>query len=177
MEKLSGKKILIVVGKRNYNEQEFEHLYHLFQEEGAIVEVASQQTDKIMGRLEGFVVPHLLIKDAKPQDYDAIVLIGGYGAYAFLWDDAELHELLRQAHQLNKLIAAASVSAVTLANAGILQGRKATVYPDYNAAVILAEKGVHHVYQNVVVDDNIITSNHPRKAKQLGEAIVNKLVK
>lgn len=175
MEKLTGKKILIVVGKRNYNEQEFEHLYQLFQEQGAMVEVASQETGKIMGRLEGFIVPHLLIKDAKSQNYDAIVLIGGYGAYAFLWDDVQLHELLRQAHQLNKLIAAASLSSVTLANAGILQGRKATVYPDYNAAVILAEKGAHHVYQSIVVDDNIITSNHPRKVKQLGEAIMNKL--
>ncbi len=164
----------MVVGKRNYNEQEFDHLYHLFQEEGAVVELASQEIGKIPGRLEGYLVPHLLIKDARPQDYDAIVLIGGYGAYAFLWDDEQLHELLRQAHQLNKLIAAASISAVALANAGLLQGRKATVYPDYNAAVILEEKGARHVYQSIVVDDNIITSNHPRKVKQLGETIVNK---
>jgi protease I len=172
MGRLTGKKILMVVGEKNYNEQEYEHLHELFLEEGAVVAIASQGTGKALGRLGGYVVPQLSIAEAKSQDYDAIVLIGGYGAYAFLWDNIQLHELLREAQQLNKLLVAASVSAVTLANAGLLQGKNATVYPDYNAAVILSEKGANHVYQSVVVDDNIITSNHPRKVKQLGETIV-----
>lgn len=175
MGQLTGKKILMVVGEKNYNEQEFEHLHDLFQENGAVVEVASQGTAKALGRLGGYAVPHLAISEAKAQNYDAIVLIGGYGAYTSLWDDVQLHELLRQAQQLNKLLVAASVAAVTLANAGLLQGKNATVYPDYNAAVILTEKGANHVYQSVVVDDNIITSNHPRKVKQLGDTIMAKL--
>ena len=96
MGQLTGKKILMVVGEKNYNEQEFEHLHDLFQENGAVVEVASQGTAKALGRLGGYAVPHLAISEAKAQNYDALVLIGGYGAYTFLWDDVQLHELLRQ---------------------------------------------------------------------------------
>ena len=42
---------------------------------------------------------------------------------------------------------------------------------------ICMEKGVNHVYESVVVDDNIITSCHPRKIQQLGETIISNPVK
>jgi protease I len=125
--------------------------------------------------LEGYVVPHLTIAEVKVENFDAFILIGGYGAYLYLWDDEDLQKIIQQANEQHKLIAAASTATVALANAGILNGKKATVYPDYNAAVILQEKGAIHVYEDIITDDNIITSNHPQHAVQLGEAIISKL--
>lgn len=176
MARLAGKQILLVVGQRNYNNQEFDYLNDFFAREGAVVSVASPKPEKAVGRLEGYVIPHLTIAEANAADYDAIVLIGGYGAYTYLWDDPDVHQLLQKANSLHKIVVGASVAAVALANAGILADKKATVYPDYNGAVILGEKGANHVYENVVVDDNIITSNHPKKVEELGEVITEKLI-
>lgn len=175
MSQLNGKHVLLVVGQRNYEDSEFEYLYQHFMESGAVVTVASQKTEKALGRLRGYTVPHLTLIEAKPENFDAVVLIGGYGAYVFLWDDPPLHQLLQQFNDAHKIIAAASSSVVALANAGILKGKKATSYPDYNAAVILKEKGADHVYENVVIDDNMITSNHPRALEEFGETIKSKL--
>jgi protease I len=175
MGRLSGKQILLIVAQKNYNEEEYSYLDNLFIEEGAVVAVASHSMDKALGRLDGYVVPHLTIADAETKNYDAIVLIGGYGAYTSLWDDADLHRILKEANSGHKLIAAASVSPVALANADLLQGKKATVYPDYNAAVILQQKGAVHVHDKVVVDDNIITSNQPRWINEFAEMIISKL--
>jgi len=175
MGRLSGKQILIIVGQKNYNEDEFNYLNDLFLREGAVVTVASQLLEKAMARLEGYTVPHLTIAEVDPASYDAVVLVGGYGAYVYLWNDEATHRLLQEANNQHKIIAAASVAPVALANAGILQGKKATTFPDYNAAVILEEKGAIHVYEDVVTDDNIITSNHPRNVEEFGKVIISKL--
>ena len=175
MGRLSGKQVLMILGQKNYNEEEVNYLHDLFLQEGAVVSVCTPQPEKAVGRLEGYTVPHLTIAEADPTGYDGIVLIGGYGAYTDLWNDEATHRLLQEADQQKKLIAAASVAPVALANAGILQGRKATTFPDYNAAVILEQKGAIHVYEDVVTDDNIVTSNHPRKVKELGKIIVSKI--
>ncbi len=175
MGRLSGKQILLVIGQKNYNEDEFNYLHDLFLQEGAVVSVASPLPEKAIARLEGYTVPHLTIAEADPAGYDAVILIGGYGAYTDLWNDDATHRLLQGASAGNKLIAAASVAPVALANAGILQGKKATTFPDYNAAVILEQKGAIHVYEDVVADDNIITSNHPRNVEEFGKAIISKL--
>ena len=175
MNRISGKKALIVIGQKNYDDTEFEHLRDLLTDNGAVVTVTSSMSEKALGRLEGYTVPHMTIQEADPKDYDVLILIGGYGAYVYLWDDENLHQLINKANKLKKTIAAASVAPVALANAGILSGKKATVYPDYNAAVVMLEKGVNHVYEGVVIDDNIITSNHAKKVGEFGEAIISNL--
>ncbi len=175
MGRLSGKQILVVVGQKNYNDEEFNYLNELFLEEGASVSVAAPTQEKALGRLEGFVVPHLAIADAAAADYDAAVLIGGYGAFLSLWDDTALHTLLKAMAAEGKLVAACSLAGVTLANAGLLQGKRATVFPDYNSILLLKQKGADYVNEDVVSVDNIITSNHPRHKAVLAEAVISKL--
>ncbi|MFZ0390774.1 MAG: DJ-1/PfpI family protein [Calditrichia bacterium] len=175
MGSLAGKKILVVVGQRNYNFREFDYLSNQLSEAGALVSVASNSLDRALGRLEGFVVPDLAIADAPVEDFDAVVVVGGYGAYMFLWHDKALHTLLQKASQAGKIIAGASVAAAALASAGILKGKKATVYPDYKANVIFMENGVEYIHEHVVVSDNIITSSDPRHVAEFTEKITEKL--
>ncbi len=175
MGQLSGKNILIVVGQTNYNEQEFNHLYQTLPEAGARVWVAAPRMEKALGRLEGYAVPDLTIEQARPEDYDAVVLVGGYGAFTDLWDNETLHQFLQQFHQTGKPIVACSVAPAVLAKAGILSGKKATTYPDYKAGVIFQNENVIHVYESVVEDDNIITTNHPREINQVVERLMTKL--
>jgi putative intracellular protease/amidase len=101
--------------------------------------------------------------------------VGGYGARVFLWDDEKTHELLRRQASSGKLVAAISTAPVALANAGILENKKATVYPDYVSALVMEDHGVEHVYDNVSVDGNIITASDTRFVEKFAEAIIEKL--
>lgn len=177
MDRLDGKQILMIVGQKNYNEEEFDYLFQRLESEGADVFVASNQLEQALGRLEGSVTPDEAIEEVDPAEYDALVLIGGYAARLFLWDDEKTHQLVRKANDLNKLIAAISTAPVVLANAGILKGRKATVFPDYDATLSLQENGAKFIYEDVVVDENIITCNHTRYKEQFAEAIIKYLSK
>ncbi|MFQ5584962.1 MAG: DJ-1/PfpI family protein [Calditrichia bacterium] len=175
MGNLDNKQILLIVGQKNYSEEELEYLRAELEKEGAEVWVASNSPEKALGRLDGYVTPDLTIGDANPEEYDVIILTGGAGGRVYLWDDPDTQELVRRAHSAGKLIAAISTAPVVLANAGILEGKRATVYPDYDSAETLIARGAKTVQQSVVVDDNIITCNHPRHLSKFKEAIVSKL--
>ncbi len=175
MNRLEGKQILLIVGQKNYNEEEFDYLFNRLEGEGADVFVASNLLEQALGRLEGSVTPDEAIEEVDPAEYDALVFIGGYAARLFLWDDEKTHRLVQQANQLHKLIAAISTAPVVLAHAGILKGRRATVYPDYDATLSLQENGAKFVYEDVVVDENIITCNHTRYKEEFAEAIIKYL--
>lgn len=175
MASLNGKQIVIIVGQKNYNDQEFNYLFERLESEGAEVCVASNTLEKALGRINGYVTPDCKIEDVDPREFAAVVLIGGYGARVYLWDDEPTHQLLRKALAAGKLIAAISTAPVALANAGILENKKATVYPDYVSIQALERQGANHTYDNVVIDDNIITASDTRFVEKFAEAIIQKL--
>ena len=64
---------------------------------------------------------------------------------------------------------------MALANAGLLKGKRATTFPDYDGAKILPLKGANLVHEHVVADDNIITSMHPKYTGELVRVVIEKL--
>ena len=80
MGRLKGKEILLVVGQRNYNEEEFQTLFETFEKEGASISIAAKKMEKALGRLNGYLTPDLTLSEVVPEEYDAVILVGGYGA-------------------------------------------------------------------------------------------------
>ena len=72
-----------------------------------------------------------------------------------------------------KLVASICSAGGILANAGILKGRKATVFPAEIA--LIKSKGAVYTDTGVVVDGNLVTADGPEHAKIFGEAIVKAL--
>lgn len=175
MANLNGKQVIIIVGQKNYNDEEFKYLFETLENAGADVSVASNTLEKALGRIDGYVAPDCKIEDVNSDEFDAVILVGGYGARVYLWDDEKTHELLRRHASAGKLVAAISTAPVALANAGILENKKATVYPDYVSALVLEDHGAEHVYENVMVDGNIITASDTRFVNKFTEAIIEKL--
>ena len=102
-------------------------------------------------------------------DYDALAIPGGFEEYGF-YEDAYKDEttmLIRAFHKAGKPIATICVGALALGHAGILEGRKATTYGlsgGYRQKQ-LAEFGAEvQAEENIVVDDNLITSCGPSTA-------------
>ncbi len=110
----------------------------------------------------------ILLSKVYAEDYDAVVFVGGPGASIY-FNDKKSHEIAKNA----KVLCAICIAPSTLANAGVLKGKKATCWPSESKN--LERNGGIYTGEDVVVDGNIITANGPAAARQFGEAIVKKL--
>jgi protease I len=62
-----------------------------------------------------------------------------------------------------------------LAKAGVLEGKKATVFSTPDSISALQRGGAILVDNNVVVDSRLVTANGPASAEEFGNALVNLL--
>jgi len=173
MSKLQGKKILMIIASQNFRDEELFKPRELFIKEGMEVILASSSLETSRGMLGGKAKPNILIGEVKVEDFDVIIFVGGMGSSEY-WDDPVAREIVKKAIALDKLICAICIAPVTLANAGILEGKKATVFPsEINR---LKAKGTIYTGKDVEVDGNIITAKGPLVAKEFGETIIKILI-
>jgi protease I len=172
MVRLAGKKVLMVIASRDFRDEEYAHPRGALEQAGASVTVASSSLTPAKGMLGAVVTPDLLLEDAKASDYDAVVFVGGSGAGEY-WEDATAHALAKAAHGAGKVTAAICIAPVTLANAGLLAGKSATVWHECREA--LKNKGARLVDAPVVLDGTLLTGNGPPAASEFGKALVKAL--
>ncbi|MBI4361898.1 MAG: DJ-1/PfpI family protein [Euryarchaeota archaeon] len=103
--------------------------------------------------------------------YDAIVLPGGSPGTENLARDPRVLDLLRQHHQAQKTVAAVCAAPSVLARAGLLQGRRATIYPTMTDHL----QGAHAESQAVVQDGNLVTSQGPGTTMAFALALLERL--
>jgi protease I len=169
MSDLTGKTILMVIAHANFRDEELAKPKAVFEKAGATVRIASSQMSTAKGMLGATATPDLLLKDAKASDYDAIVFVGGGGASEY-WNDAKAHALAKEMYGQGKVVSAICIAPVTLANAGLLQGKKATVWK--SEAGKLRDKGANYTGEPVTVDGRIVTADGPTSAAEFGNAVV-----
>lgn len=110
------------------------------------------------------------LTDVKIDEYDGIVLPGGSQGVVNLGRSASLIEMIKKLFTKEKLIAAICASPVILAKAGLLDNKKATIYPGMESELPYPRG------DRVVVDGNIITSQGPGTAMEFALKIVEKLL-
>lgn len=171
MPEINGKKVLMIVARENFRDEEFFKPCNLLRQKGAVVTVASaaRQANGVLGQT---VKANLLLTECRAADYDAIVFIGGPGATEY-FNDRTAQALARDAVQNGKILAAICIAPVTLANAGVLNGKKATCFPAMEGT--LAKQGATLVKQPVVQDGQLLTAVGPEAAQAFGEALARML--
>jgi protease I len=163
--KLKGKKIVMIIAQI-FEEPEFKYPKEIFDNEGANVTIASSTLSMAAGgNLR--VKPDILIDDIKVKDFDAVVFIGGVGCAEY-FDNPIAHKIAKQALEQGKILAAICLAPTILANAGLLQGKKATCFQPVN----ITSKGAIATGKEVERDGNIITGSGPSASAQFGEKIV-----
>jgi protease I len=166
---LSGKKILMIIAPRNFQDIEYSAAKTTFENAGASITLASNKKGTAKG-MSGTMVPVSNgLGDVKASDYDAVVFIGGPGSTVF-WDDPKAQAIAREAVFSRKVLAAICLAPVTLARAGVLGGKNCTVWPDAQGK--LKEKGCRYVDRPVVTDGKIVTGNGPDAAQAFARAVV-----
>ena len=104
------------------------------------------------------------------DDYDMIVLPGGMPGTTNLGECEDLTDQVRRFAADGRQVAAICAAPTFLAKLGLLEGRRATCFP--NLQDVLVENGATLVQDEVVVDGNITTSKGMGTAIPFGLAIV-----
>lgn len=169
------KTLLIIVAQNDFRDEEYFDPRTIFDEAGFDCTVASNTTSTAYGKLGGEIEPDIAIADAKAEDYDALMVVGGPGAPT-LEDNPSFNQLLQDFQSLDKHITAICIAPTLLAKAGILSGKQATCWNgDGQQSQVLEVHGAQYVSDSVVVDGKYITADGPASAKQFARTIVEKL--
>ncbi len=169
---LKGKSVLMVVAPLNFRDEELLNTKKVLENYGAEVEIGSLGVAEAKGSLGAVVGVEIDISGANVEDYDAIVFVGGPGTDVYFNEEMVLN-IVREANNKGKILGAICIAPVILANAGILKGKKATVFP--SGKDVLKSKGAEYTGEPVTSDSNIVTANGPAAAADFGEAIAEKL--
>ena len=169
---LAGKNGVMIIAPENFRDEELLEPKGILTEKGAGVKLACASLETAKGMLGAEVKPDMLINDIRVENWDAIILVGGTGSSIY-WEDSSVHSMLKEAVKQNKIVGAICIAPVTLANAGILSGKKATVYQ--SEAQKLKDKGAEYTGEGVQRDGNVITASGPPAAREFGNAIARAL--
>jgi protease I len=162
---LEGKRIVMIIAEKDFRDEELFEPEDMLIDQGAVVTIASTTKDSVRGMEGATVHPDMLVSEIKPENWDAVVFVGGMGASQY-WDDSTAHAIARGTLDGGKILAAICIAPVTLANAGLLQGKKATCWE--SEAGKLKAKGAEYTGANVERDGKIITANGPKAAIAFG---------
>ena len=108
---------------------------------------------------------HLSMEDVNPDDYQALIIPGGFNdaGYEEVYDERVL-DLIRKVYANHGIIVAMCVGSLAVAKSGILKGKEATTYAaskSHDNLQVLRDCGAHHVGGRIVISDRIITNRGP----------------
>ncbi len=169
-------KVLMIIAQSGFRDEELLVPKEVLERSGHQVKVASITRGKASGMKGAVVTPDMAVYEANPDFFDAFVVVGGVGAPT-LADSEDVKKLLIGASGKGKLIGAICLGPMALAKAGVLAGKKATVFPDRGAISLLRETASQYVAEAVVTDGRIITADGPASAGKFGAALAAALGK
>jgi len=180
-------KVLYLIGD-GFRPEEYFYSKEEIEKEGIAVLTAGKNKKVPAREIPGqpkYAIADLVFDEVKiaEKEYDALVVPGGSPGWTNLLRDKKVLEIIRKAKENNLLIASICASPAVLAEAGVLKGKKATIYPGMGK-YITSGGGISvkcdESFENVVViveDENLITANGPWASRDFGRAIVKILKK
>lgn len=176
---LEGKKVVMVIAHEDFRDEEYLTPKEILSQAGAKITTASSSTETATGMLGAKVKPDILFSEIKVKDYDLVIFVGGVGASEY-WNNPVAHKIAQETVKEGKLLAAICIAPVTLANAGVLKDKKATVFPSEKNKLL--SQGVKYTGKPVEKDLDpttkcrIITAQSPNEAKLFAEEIKKTLL-
>lgn len=135
--------------------------------------VSITEDEKVKGAHNIVVIADKLIGQIKDIDlYDGVVIPGGIPGATNLRDNDKVIDIVKKINEKKKLVAAICAGPIVLERADIIKGKKVTSYPGFEDEL----KDVEYIEDNVVKDENIITSRGPALAVDFAIEIIRYLL-
>lgn len=168
------KKAVFVIAFKNFRDEEYFQPKEVLERAGFEVITVSTEIGMAQGTEGGEVDITTTVDQIKIDEFDVIIFVGGQGMLKNV-ENKRVHHLAQQASKSGKLIGAICIAPIVLAKAGVLEGKKATVWAsalDRRPVQALIEEGAIYENKPIVVDGKIVTASGPQVARQFGEKIV-----
>lgn len=174
MPELSNLRVA-VIATDGFEESELTEPVRALKEAGATVEILSAKQGQIQAfrhHDKGIMVSvDRVLDEAKPEEYDAVMLPGGALNADTLRMEPTVQSFLRQFQEAGKPFAAICHAPWELVSAGLVKGRTLTSY--YTIQDDIRNAGGNWVDQEVVVDDNWVTSRQPDDIPAFNREMLN----
>jgi protease I len=171
--RLQGRTVAILL-ERDYQDLEVWYPALRLREEGARVAFVGTEAKEYRGKFGYPAVADHLIGQVKAEEFDAVVVPGGW-APDFLRRFPAVLEFVRGMDRLKRPVAAVCHAGWVLASAGILKGKTVTSFSAIKDDVVNA--GARWVDQEVAVDGNLITARKPDDLPAFCRALIDQLEK
>ena len=161
----------VMITAANFQDEEFIYPYYRMLEEGYLVDVATPGKENVTGKYGVPARPTIDTMDLKTENYDLVVIPGGFEAPDRLRIRKEVLAFVREMFEQGKLVAAICHGPWVCISAHIVQGRKMTGF--IAIADDLKNAGAEYLAQDVVIDGNLITSPHYKNNGDFMKAIIS----
>ncbi len=166
------KKVAIVIAFEKFRDEEFFEPYHILRQGGVGVDVFSSKTGLAQGKMGGSYRVDKTLSELDMSKYDALLLVGGPGGYAYI-GNAILQSIIHDAFDQGKLLTAVCMATQLLAESGLMAGVKATIFQGDSEK--LTQWGAVYTAAPVEVSLPFITADGPRSATLFGQTVLNAL--
>ncbi|MEA2902749.1 MAG: protease [Alphaproteobacteria bacterium] len=173
---LDGKRILILA-THGFEQSELEVPRDRLKAAGAKVDVVSPEPGEIKGWDQKDwgrpVKVDKALREARADDYDAIVLPGGQINPDLLRVNPDALKLIKAFYDAGKTVAAVCHAPWLLIETGLAKGRKMTSYKSIKTDVVNA--GAKWEDSSVVTDNGVITSRNPGDLEDFSAKIIEEV--
>jgi 4-methyl-5(b-hydroxyethyl)-thiazole monophosphate biosynthesis len=107
--------------------------------------------------------------EINPDDFDILLLPGGFGGTVAFCEHAGVQQALRDFDAQKKWVGSICAAALALNEAGILEGKRFTCYPGVEQKL---PADIQPVNEPVVVDGHLITSQGPGTAFEFALKVI-----
>lgn len=173
---VEGKKVAILT-ENGFEEVELTSPKKALEEAGAIVHIVSPQKEKVKAwdhdhwSIELGVDVHL--DDAKPEDYDALLLPGGVLNPDTMRMNKDCVAFAQHFLEQGKPVAAICHGPQLLIETGMISDKEMTSYPSIKTD--LKNAGVNWIDKEVVVDNGLVTSRSPQDLEAFNRKMLEEI--
>lgn len=162
----------MIIAKNGFRDEELFITKEILENKGYIIDIASSPKGLCRGMLGHKINSNLSLADVDVSNYVAVIFVGGSGAQIY-WNNPLAHKIAEQAYKNAKVLGAICIAPVTLARAGILKGKKATVWAGVRRQI--QKEGAIYTAKGVERDGNIVTADGPGSAPAFGYKLLEVL--
>ncbi len=169
----SNNQVLFVLANHDFKDEEYLEPKRILSDAGASCKITALVSGECAGVGGTSVTTDYEIGEVNPEEFSVIVFVGGTGVESYLNDEL-IHSIVKTFHKLEKMVCAICWAPAILANAGILNGKKATAWA--GAKGDLEAGGAIYTGEALTIDGNVITANGPEASEIFGEEIAKRLI-
>lgn len=175
MGTLTGKRVIMIVAPEQFRDEEYFQPKVVLQAAGATVETAAAtKEEEATGTKGGKAKIDKPLGKVKAADYEGVIFVGGEGAKKY-FRDKQVLELAKSFYSAGKVIGAICIAPAILANAGLLRGKKVSVFPSQEKTFLA--KGAKLSHEPVTIDGTIVTARDAEAALEFGQKLNDALGK